>query len=449
MDDLEEDLTCSMCYSLFCDPRVLPCSHTFCKACLDSLLQWSVKQSVRRPLRLPLKCPNCRGVMELPPEGVEALPANVSLRAVIEKAGGTFQKDRHPAPPCCPDHQGQPLNIYCVQDCKLICGLCLTGCSWEQGTGACEGQVGADRLAVEQFFQGLELTLSKKKEAFLGALDTVSVAVSEAYDPLINRVKEMQEEQSVLVSLVSSMEEEDCPLVFLDQMHLFRRRVEALMDAPLPSAVALSVSPRAADYLQRHWPVVTIGGLDEAPIPTVCCCGDPGAVQEAEPWNRLTAAVAAVWDPERWFLVLGSTMLLILVVIMIVIWIVMVINPMDELQTASDLCQWTAARTPSTGLRDTHVDVARHDGDVLEVQRVQLEQGKARCEGQVGADRLAVEHFFQGLELTLSKKKEAFLGALDTVSVTVSEAYDPLINRVKEIQSAHALQITSSATGLS
>ncbi|KAG7251333.1 hypothetical protein CRUP_007185, partial [Coryphaenoides rupestris] len=297
---------------------------------------------------------------------VEALPANVSLRAVIEKAGGTFQKDRHPAPPCCPDHQGQPLNIYCVQDCKLICGLCLTvgqhrghsiddvqsafirerqtpaellarlsdqrwaqvcelGVQLEQGKARCEGQVGADRLAVEQFFQGLELTLSKKKEAFLGALDTVSVTVSEAYDPLINRVKEMQEEQSVLVSLVSSMEEEDCPLVFLDQMHLFRRRVEALMDAPLPSAsahalqitpetattrlrpqllgvpsaVALSVSPRAADYLQRHWPVVTIGGLDEAPIPTVCCCGDPGAVQEAEPWNRLTAAVAAVWDPER------------------------------------------------------------------------------------------------------------------------------------------------------
>lgn len=65
---------------------------------------------------------------------------------------------------------------------------------------------------------------------------------------------------------------------------------------------------------------------------------------------------------------------------------------------------------------------------------VQLEQGKACCEGQVGADRLAVERFFQGLELTLSKKKEAFLGALDTASAAVSEAYDPLINRVKEMQ---------------
>lgn len=87
MDNLEEDLTCSVCYSLFSDPRVLPCSHTFCKTCLDNLLQASTNYSIWRPLRLPLKCPNCRSVMELPPAGVDALPTNVSLRAIIEKVG--------------------------------------------------------------------------------------------------------------------------------------------------------------------------------------------------------------------------------------------------------------------------------------------------------------------------------------------------------------------------
>lgn len=87
MDNLEEDLTCSVCYSLFSDPRVLPCSHTFCKTCLDNLLQVSTNYSIWRPPRLPLKCPNCRSVVELPPAGVEALPTNVSLRAIIEKVG--------------------------------------------------------------------------------------------------------------------------------------------------------------------------------------------------------------------------------------------------------------------------------------------------------------------------------------------------------------------------
>lgn len=87
METLEEDLTCSVCYSLFSDPRVLPCSHTFCKTCLDNVLQVSNNYSIWRPLRLPLKCPNCRSTVELPPTGVEALPSNVSLRAIIEKVG--------------------------------------------------------------------------------------------------------------------------------------------------------------------------------------------------------------------------------------------------------------------------------------------------------------------------------------------------------------------------
>lgn len=87
METLEEDLTCSVCYSLFSDPRVLPCSHTFCKTCLDNLLQVSNNYSIWRTLRLPLKCPNCRSTVELPLAGVEALPSNVSLRAIIEKVG--------------------------------------------------------------------------------------------------------------------------------------------------------------------------------------------------------------------------------------------------------------------------------------------------------------------------------------------------------------------------
>lgn len=49
-----------------------------------------------------------------------------------------------------------------------------------------------DRLAVDQFFHGLELVLARKREAFLGALDQASVEVSQAYNPLIHRVKELQ-----------------------------------------------------------------------------------------------------------------------------------------------------------------------------------------------------------------------------------------------------------------
>lgn len=111
MDDLEEDLTCSVCFGLFSDPRVLPCSHTFCRSCLESVLQTSVSVSIWRPLRLPLKCPSCRSVTELPTNGLDALPVNVCLRAIVEK----YQSDGRPRSPACPEHPRQPLNVYCVQ----------------------------------------------------------------------------------------------------------------------------------------------------------------------------------------------------------------------------------------------------------------------------------------------------------------------------------------------
>ncbi|KAM9358833.1 tripartite motif-containing protein 59 [Symphorus nematophorus] len=318
MDNLEEDLTCSVCYSLFNDPRVLPCSHTFCKTCLDNLLQVSANYSIWRPLRLPLKCPNCRSVMELTPTGVDALPTNVSLRAIIEK----YQRDSEPRPPSCQEHHRQPLNMYCIQDRQLICGLCLTvgqhqghpiddlqaafirekqtpslllarlsECRWaqvcelgeqlEQEKTRCEGLVRQDRQEVNQFFQTLEALLARKRHACLEALDKASTEVSRAYDPLIHQVKDLQEEQLDLVSLGSSIEEEDSPLVFLEKVHQFRERVEELITTPLPSVINLSVTPRAAEFFQQHWPAVTIGSLEEAPVPKVCCCTRCGSVEAA------------------------------------------------------------------------------------------------------------------------------------------------------------------------
>ncbi|XP_029528574.1 tripartite motif-containing protein 59-like [Oncorhynchus nerka] len=355
MDNLEEDLTCSVCYSLFADPRVLPCSHTFCKSCLDNVLQVSAVYSIWRPLRLPLKCPNCRSVVELPPTGVDALPINVSLRAIIEK----FQKDSQPQPPSCPEHHRQPLNIYCVQDRQLICGFCLTvgqhqghpiddlqaafirerqapahllgrlsdhrwaevcelGEQLEQEKASCEGLVRQDRQAVEQYFQGLELVLSRKKEAFMGALDTASMEVSLAYNPLIQRLKELQEEQLDLLSLGSAVEDEDSPLVFLEKVYLFRERVEALVNATLPEVTSLTITPRAAEYLEQHWVGVTIGVLEEGPVPRVCCCAKSTILEmvlRTETRSQPGGWVHDLWQqlhPTPPVVLLGMGMLLLL-----------------------------------------------------------------------------------------------------------------------------------------
>ncbi|XP_061408652.1 uncharacterized protein LOC133343226 [Lethenteron reissneri] len=133
MEHLEEDLTCPVCFSLFEEPRVLPCSHTFCRRCLESVLQATVEQfPLWRALRVPLKCPSCRHMFDMPSAGLSYLPLNYSLVAIVEKyrRQQKLQRERELAestrPPACAEHSEQPLNVYCLTDRTLVCGFCLT-----------------------------------------------------------------------------------------------------------------------------------------------------------------------------------------------------------------------------------------------------------------------------------------------------------------------------------
>ncbi|KAJ8280336.1 hypothetical protein GJAV_G00053350 [Gymnothorax javanicus] len=332
MDNLEEDLTCSVCYSLFSDPRVLPCSHTFCKVCLDNVLHVSGNFSIWRPLRVPLKCPNCRSVVELPPTGVEALPANVSLRAIIEK----YQRDTRPRQVFCAEHPLQPLNVYCVQDRQLICGCCLTvgrhqGHSiddlqsafmrereaparlverltdrrWaevcalverlEQERVRCEGVLRQDRDAVTHFFNSLEQVLERKKRAFMAALDVAEGDLAREYDPLLERLKDMKEEQLELISYSTAVAEESCPLAYLQKVHTFRERVEALMGTPLPKVRTLCIRPRAGEFLEQQWAGVTLSGLEQGPVPRVSCCREKCPARETPAVNHPCPPLEMRW----------------------------------------------------------------------------------------------------------------------------------------------------------
>lgn len=125
-----------------------------------------------------------------------------------------------------------------------------------------------------------------------------------------------------LVSLGSSVEEEDSPLVFLEKVHLFRERVEEFTTSPLPSVINHSVTPRAAEYLQQHWPSVTIGSLEEAPVPKMrCCarCGSVGAGAGTEAGgDRSDSWVQDLWCELR---PTSSVVLLGLLLLLAVLWV--------------------------------------------------------------------------------------------------------------------------------
>jgi len=136
-----------------------------------------------------------------------------------------------------------------------------------------------------------------------------------------------------LVSLGSSVEEEDSPLIFLEQVHLFRERVEEFIKTPLPSVIKLSVTPRAAEHLQLHWPAVTIGSLEDAPVPKVCCCARCGSVEagvETEAGGRDRAdgtGRTPWWERQHALSVVVLLVLLLLVqLLVLLLWF----NPVTE-----------------------------------------------------------------------------------------------------------------------
>ncbi|XP_058601273.1 tripartite motif-containing protein 59 [Onychostoma macrolepis] len=197
-------------------------------------------------------------------------------------------------------------------DRKLICGFCLTlgqhqghaiddlqtafekergaqgrlteglrGRRWEELCGLAErlqqekirsqALLQSDREVVSRFFQGLDLILAQKEEQFTQALDRASALLARAYEPLIQQVKDMQEEHSELMSLSSSVESEDSPLAYLETVHQLRERVNALIQTPLPEVPSLHVAPRAERFFEEHWSDVTIRGLRDAPVPEISC----------------------------------------------------------------------------------------------------------------------------------------------------------------------------------
>ena len=88
LEKLSNQLSCSVCLEEYRRPRVLPCLHVFCEACLEKLVG-----TQRDKLRAP--CPNCRKPASLPEGGVSSLPAAFYIQHLFE-VREVLEKVRNP-----------------------------------------------------------------------------------------------------------------------------------------------------------------------------------------------------------------------------------------------------------------------------------------------------------------------------------------------------------------
>ena len=78
LNNLHEELSCSVCMSKYTDPKQLPCLHSFCLHCLNGIQRTSGRRD-------KIACPECRQEFKVPDNGnLEALPTNFRINSLLD-----------------------------------------------------------------------------------------------------------------------------------------------------------------------------------------------------------------------------------------------------------------------------------------------------------------------------------------------------------------------------
>ena len=117
VEELEKEVTCPVCHDHFQEPKILPCLHYYCKACVQKLA-W------RAGANQPFPCPECRTDTFLPQDDPDQLPTAffvnrmIEVHAKLEKVEGKMEAK---CEQCC----GGVATAFCRHCMDFICADCV------------------------------------------------------------------------------------------------------------------------------------------------------------------------------------------------------------------------------------------------------------------------------------------------------------------------------------
>ncbi|XP_019732696.1 tripartite motif-containing protein 35-like [Hippocampus comes] len=248
---VENDFHCPTCLEIFKDPVMLPCSHSFCRECVQ---QWWDGKGERT-------CPVCRQTC-----GSMDVPLNLALRNLCE----AFSHASVESEDVCSLHK-EKLKLFCLDHQELVCIICRDA---ESHTGHkfrpleevvkghkeqlreglrdakkrlqdqkeirddCNEQAAYIKVQRKQVeskikkdFEELRRFLEEEEEARLSAVREEEETKSQT---MTERIEALDRDMAALSATITSTEEKltSDPVSFMKNFNTLRTRIQKLPDAP-------------------------------------------------------------------------------------------------------------------------------------------------------------------------------------------------------------------------
>ncbi|XP_021535876.1 E3 ubiquitin-protein ligase TRIM4 [Neomonachus schauinslandi] len=198
-EDLQEDLTCSICLDYFEDPVSIECGHNFCRGCLHR--SWG-------PGGGSFPCPECRQ-----PSLPAAMRPNWALARLTER---TRRRPQGPVPPGQCGRHREALRLFCEEDQRPVCLVCRESrehqthtmapideafCSYREKLLKTQSSL-KDKMKKAIYFQDMEMkNATKWKEKMKNQRMTISAEFAKLHHFLA-------EEEQLFLQRLSKEEEE-------------------------------------------------------------------------------------------------------------------------------------------------------------------------------------------------------------------------------------------------
>ena len=117
LDNLHDEVSCSVCMCTYTDPKQLPCLHSFCLHCLNGIQRTSGVHG-------KITCPECRKQFKIPGSGNPSeLPTNFRINSFFDVLAIKECSTANVKCGNCEKRSAQ--TLYCFQCCSFWCEECI------------------------------------------------------------------------------------------------------------------------------------------------------------------------------------------------------------------------------------------------------------------------------------------------------------------------------------